>query len=68
MTCNEQTARSQPWRDDDDGRIFGTDRILAVKIDAPGAKVSVEVSSAQGGDRRRQRVRIEHLEPKRRTA
>jgi hypothetical protein len=47
---------------------FCTDRILAVKIDAPGAKVSVGVSSAQGGDRRRQRVRIKHLEPKRRTA
>ena len=41
--------------------------MLAVKIDAPGAKVSVEVSSAQGGDRR-QRVRIKHLESKRRTA
>jgi hypothetical protein len=39
---------------------------LAVKIDAPGAKVSVEVSSAQGGNRHR--VRIKHLEPKRRTA
>jgi hypothetical protein len=67
MTCNEQTARSKPRRDDDDGCIFGTDRMLAVKIDAPSAKVAVEVSSAQGCDRR-QRVRIKHLEPKRRTA
>jgi hypothetical protein len=41
--------------------------MLSVKINATSAKVSVEVSSAQGGDRR-QRVRIKHLEPKRGTA
>lgn len=41
---------------------------LAVKIDAADLKVSVDVSYPQGGDGRRQRVRIKRVQAKRQPA
>ena len=40
---------------------------LAVKIDAPDTKVSLDVSTSQRGDRQRQSVRIKRVQPKRRS-
>ena len=39
--------------------------LLAVKIDTPAARVSIDVSSASSGDNRRQRVKIKRIEAKR---
>jgi hypothetical protein len=41
--------------------------LLAVKIDTPETRVSIDVSSASGADNRRQRVKIKRIEPKRST-
>jgi hypothetical protein len=41
---------------------------LAVKIDAPDAKVSVDVSCSRSSDGRRQSVRIKRLQAKRQPA
>lgn len=41
---------------------------LAVKIDAPDLKVSLDVSSSQGGPGHRQRVRIKRVPAKRQPA
>jgi hypothetical protein len=41
---------------------------LAVKIDTPGTKVSIDVSSTPAEGRRRQRVRIKRIEAKRQSA
>jgi hypothetical protein len=41
---------------------------LAVKVDAPDVKVSLDLSYSQGGDGRRQRVRIKRVQAKRQPA
>jgi hypothetical protein len=41
---------------------------LAVKIDTPDTKVSVDVTSSRSGDGRRQSVRIKRLEAKKQPA
>jgi hypothetical protein len=41
---------------------------LAVKVDAPGVKVSLDLSYSQGGDGRRQSVRIKRVQAKRQPA
>jgi hypothetical protein len=41
---------------------------LAVKIDAPDMKVSVDVSSSRSGESRRQSVRIKRLQAKKQPA
>jgi hypothetical protein len=41
---------------------------LAVKIDAPDMKVSVDVSSSRSTDNRRQSVRIKRLQAKKQSA
>jgi hypothetical protein len=41
---------------------------LAVKIDAPDLKVSVDVSSSRGGDGRRQNLRIKRIQARKQTA
>jgi hypothetical protein len=42
--------------------------ILAVKVDAPDVKVSLDLSYSQGGDGRRQSVRIKRVQAKRQPA
>ena len=41
---------------------------LAVKVDAPDLKVSLDLSYSQGGDGRRQSVRIKRVQAKRQPA
>ena len=41
---------------------------LAVKIDAPDTKVSVDVSCSRSSDRKRQSVRIKRLEARQQSA
>jgi hypothetical protein len=41
---------------------------LVVKVDAPDVKVSLDLSYSQGGDGRRQRVRIKRVQAKRQPA
>jgi hypothetical protein len=41
---------------------------LAVKIDAPDLKVSVDVSSSRGGDGRRQNLRIKRIQARKQPA
>jgi hypothetical protein len=41
---------------------------LAVKVDAPDLKVSLNLSYSQGGDGRRQSVRIKRVQAKRQPA
>ena len=41
---------------------------LAVKIDAPGVKVSVDVSCSRGNDHKRQTVRIKRVPARRQPA